>query len=97
MSYTNNLKLFLEKRAGSYSIQLTPEEMDSLDYFAGRGYDCGLKAALQLENEETGTYSIPEHGMWEISEACNEHGAWTNLNWNSSLGVKIDKLLQSIV
>ena len=52
MSYTNNLKLFLEKRAGSYSIQLTPEEMDSLDYFAGRGYDCGLKAALQLENEE---------------------------------------------
>lgn len=97
MGYTDELKQFMEKRAGSYTIQLTPEEMDSLDYFAGRGYDCGLKAALQLENEETGTYSIPEHKIWEISEACNEHGAWTNLNWNSSLGIKIDKLLQSIV
>jgi hypothetical protein len=53
--------------------------------------------ALELENEETGTYSIPEHKIWEVSEAGEEHGAWTNLNWKSTLGVKIQKLLNSVV
>lgn len=85
------------KKAGVYTIQLTPEEYSTLSFFKNRGYDCGLLDALVVKDEAKGIYEIPEHEMWAVNEACEEHGAWTNLNWDSSLGKKIRKLLDSVV
>lgn len=95
MSYVKQLKAMM-KKAGPYTIELSDDEVHSLKYFADKGYDCGLLDALEPTDEE-GKYTISENKMWSINEACSEHGAWTNLNWQSSLGQKIHKLLESVV
>lgn len=96
MGYTTKLSNFLKKTAGSYTINLTDEELKELDFFSSKGYDCGLKAALSLVNAKTGEYAISEESRENILMACDEHNAWSNLNWQSSLGMKISKLLEQL-
>lgn len=96
----------------SYTITLTPAERETLAWLADRGYDCGLfealgPAALDHQQQvrwfgpdnsiETYTYSIPEHKAWDVNEQTNEHGAWSCLAWDSTLGQKISTFLESIV
>ena len=85
----------------AYKITLTRNEIETLSWLEARGYDCGLYAALESEaRDESGdvVYNIPEHKAWEISEAseCPDSG-FACLDWDSPLGEKIRKFLNSIV
>lgn len=86
----------------SYTLNLTAYELNSLAWFADRGYDCGLYDALEAQNdnpepEDIVTYTIPEHQAWKVAEQAKEHGAWACLAWDSPLGEKISAFLESIV
>lgn len=87
----------------AYKITLTQPEIKTLAWLADRGYDCGMYDSLANEtrdesDDSVATYEIPEHKAWEIYEAseCPDSG-FACLDWDSPLGEKIRKFLNSIV
>jgi hypothetical protein len=96
MSYRAELTAFLRKFAQAYTIRLTPEEMQDLKVFADLGNDCGLLASLVLVNQNTNEYKIEDKDREAIVLKCQEGNAWSGMNWNSTLGVKLTDLLEDL-
>jgi len=90
----------IQKLAGSYDIQISDKEMESLRFLAHR-YDSAktLYDGLELVDEEKGFYTIPEHVLWDTYEATKEDGGGEGIipNLGGALGKKVNHLFSSMV
>ena len=85
----------------AYKITLSSREFLDLSWFAGRwSAPQILQDGMDLisEDGDLGLYEIPEHVMWEASEALElEGGIFPCLDYSSTLGEKIRELFEAVV
>lgn len=97
----------LKKKAGSYTIKMTPAEYRGLRLLADKYESAGiLFNGLECVNDsdaeytqDCGTYNIPEHVLWESYDATEGDGGGLGIipNLGGNLGKQINHLFDNMV